>query len=164
MNTKEIFKLPQAEQEKWLLENSVDFYDLMMSGEHIGLLIQANEDDIKDNLDNPGREEIDNFIETYYPEITRQRADEIRAGATVTDQEKTVLIKAAALEKFWGDTEGYVRTVCPIQILGENVFVTFSSMISGQWSELNFDNIYKSKEEALKAIETLSTDEYLFDM
>jgi hypothetical protein len=163
MNIVEILKLPHSGKEKWLLENKGVFYNLMMAGEHIGLLIRANEDDIKDYLDYPEKEEIDNFIQSYCPEINRKRAEQLRAGATVSDQEKTFLIKAAAMEKSCGDTEGYIRTVCTIPVGSEKVYATFTSVIAGQNEEVNLDNIYKTKGDAIKAINSLSDDEYLFD-
>ena len=164
MYISELLKLSQAKQEKWLNENIANLYNLVLSGEHICKLIKCSEASIKDMLDRPKEEEIGSFIEKYCPEITIERAAEIEAGSPVTDQEKRDLVKAQATEDSTDGGYGWVRTICSVQCSDGEAFVTFKSVFYGPHYDIEFDGLYQSKEDALEAIKTLSSDEYLFEI
>ena len=162
MTPDELLKLPQNAQEQWLSEQVTSFYDLVMNGDHIGLKITCDENDIQHLLDSPEQEEIGNFVQEYCPEISSERADELNSGATTTPQEKNLLIKGMAQSYQESDTDGWVWTICTVKCSDNEIFVTFKSFYTGPIAEEFFDRMYKTKEEAKNAIETLLDGEYLF--
>lgn len=161
MKFSELNKLNKLDQETWLSENIADFDQVPFNGELIGYIIYCDDNRLEEYINYPEDHETGSMIKSVFGELSPAREQEINEGAKITIDEKKYLKEAVVEELSNDEFEGDSYTVCAIEFGKSQIFVTFSGELipHPSWT---FANIYETKAKAIKAIKTLSPDEYFF--
>jgi hypothetical protein len=157
----ELKKLDQLDQEKWLNENIADFDQVPFNGELVGYIIQCDDNRLDEYLNYPEDYETGSMIKSVFSELTSSRENEINEGSTITIDEKKYLREAVLEELSNDEFEGENYTVCAVELGDSQLFLTFSGKLI-PYPSWSYDDIYETKEQAVAAIKTLSTNERFY--
>jgi hypothetical protein len=105
----QFLKLTLAEQETWIEANIPDYEGNLCGENHLGISYNLDADTVEEHLQYREEYDVSGLIASQISDISEARADEIDAGADLTDNELLALGEAIAENDFdgWNTFSGF---------------------------------------------------------
>lgn len=98
----QFLKLTLAEQEAWIEENIPDYEGNLYGENYLGISYNLDDDTLEEHLQYRDEYDVSGLIASQISDISDARAEEIDAGADLTDHELSALGEAIAENDFDG--------------------------------------------------------------
>ena len=146
----QFMKLTLAEQEAWIEENIPDYEGNLYGENYLGSSYNLDDDTLEEHLQFREEYDVSGLIASQITEISEARAEEIDAGADLTDNELLALGEAIAENDFdgWGTYSGF-----RFKVRFGSLYALYVGQDIGQGGvSFELEAVFSSKKSALQHV------------